>query len=109
VQDFHTTILWQLVCVTLSSAFGSSLTFPYVFLVCGINIAILWESNLCMIQVDIGGHPHFPNGSKQFSGHFGNLLFLAGFHFRGHFEGLNEVFSRSRFSMIAEGMIEPPK
>jgi hypothetical protein len=62
-----------------------------------------------MIQVDIGGHPPFPNGSKQFSGHFGNLLFLAGFNFRGHFEGLNEVFLRSRFSMIAEGMIEPPK
>jgi hypothetical protein len=32
-----------------------------------------------LIQVDIGGHPPFPNGSKQFSGHFGNLLFLAGF------------------------------
>jgi hypothetical protein len=47
-----------------------------------------------MIQVDIGGHPPFPNGSKHFFGHFGNLLFLAGFHFRGHFEGLNEVFSR---------------
>jgi hypothetical protein len=62
-----------------------------------------------VIQVDIGGHPPFPNGSKQFSGHFGNLLFLAGFHFRGHFEGLNEVFSRSRFSMISKGMIEPPK
>jgi hypothetical protein len=62
-----------------------------------------------MIQVDIRGHPHFPNGSKQFSGHFGNLLFLAGFHFRGQFEGLNEVFSRSRFSTIDEGMIEPPK
>jgi hypothetical protein len=62
-----------------------------------------------VIQVDSGGHPPFPNGSKQFSGHFGNLLFLAGFHFRGHFEGLNEVFSRSRFSMIDEGIIEPPK
>jgi hypothetical protein len=62
-----------------------------------------------LIQVDIGGHPPFPNGSKQFSGHFGNLLFLAGFNFRGHFEGLNEVFLRSRFSMIVEGMIEPPK
>jgi hypothetical protein len=62
-----------------------------------------------VIQVDIGGHPPFPNGSKHFFGHFGNLLFLAGFHFRGHFEGLNEVFSRSRFSMIAEGIIEPPK
>jgi hypothetical protein len=67
------------------------------------------QCSVILIQVDIGGHPHFPNGSKQFSGHFGNLLFLAGFHFRGHFEGLNEVFSRSRFSMIAKGMIEPPK
>jgi hypothetical protein len=27
------------------------------------------------------------------SGNFGNLLFLAGFNFRGHFEGLNEGFS----------------
>jgi hypothetical protein len=62
-----------------------------------------------MIQVDIGGHPPFPNGSKRLSGNFGNLLFLAGFNFRGHFEGPNEGFSRSRFSMIAEGMIEPPK
>jgi hypothetical protein len=62
-----------------------------------------------VIQVDIGGHPPFPNGSKQFSGHFGNLLFLAGFNFRGHFEGPNEGFSRSRFSMIAKGILEPPK
>jgi hypothetical protein len=54
--------------------------------------------------VDIGGHPPFPNGSKQFSGNFGNLLFLASFNFRGHFEGPNEVFSRSRFSMIVEGI-----
>jgi hypothetical protein len=68
-----------------------------------------WTGKKVMIQVDIGGHPPFPNGSKQFSGHFGNLLFLAGFRFRGHFEGLNEVFSRSRFSMIAKGMIEAPK
>jgi len=68
-----------------------------------------FPSGPVVIQVDIRGHPPFPNGSKQFSGHFGNLLFLAGFHFRGHFEGLNEVFLRSRFSMIAEGMIEPPK
>jgi hypothetical protein len=45
-----------------------------------------------LIQVDIGGHPPFPNGSKQFSDSFGNLLFLAGFNFRGHFEGLNEGF-----------------
>jgi hypothetical protein len=42
--------------------------------------------------MDIGGHPPFPTGSKQFSGNFGNLLFLAGFNFRGHFEGLNEGF-----------------
>jgi hypothetical protein len=45
-----------------------------------------------MIQVDIGGHPPFPTGSKQFSGNFGNLLFLAVFHFRSHFEALNDVF-----------------
>ena len=62
-----------------------------------------------MIQVDIGGHPHFLTGSKQFSGKFGNLLFLAVFNFRGHFEGRNEGFSRSRFSMISHGMIEQPK
>jgi hypothetical protein len=62
-----------------------------------------------MIQVDIGGHPPFSTGSKQFSGNFGNLLFLAGFNFRGHFEGLNEGFLRSMFSMIAKGMIELPK
>jgi hypothetical protein len=62
-----------------------------------------------LIQVDIDGHPPFPNGSKQFSDHFGNLLFLVGFNFRGHFEGPNEGFSRSRFSMIDEGIIEPPK
>jgi hypothetical protein len=54
-----------------------------------------------LIQVDIGGHPPFPTGSKQFSGNFGNLLFLAVFNFRGHFEGPNEGFSRSRFSMIS--------
>ena len=62
-----------------------------------------------LIQVDIGGHPPFLTSSKQFSGNFGNLLFLAGFNFRSHFEGPNEGFSRSRFSMIVEGMIEPPK
>jgi hypothetical protein len=62
-----------------------------------------------LIQVDIGGHPPFPTGSKQFSSNFGNLLFLAVFNFRGHFEGLNEGFSGLRFSMIDEGSIEPPK
>jgi hypothetical protein len=62
-----------------------------------------------LIQVDIGGHPPFLTGSKLFSGNFGNLLFLAGFNFQGHFEGLNEGFLRSRFSMISEGVIKPPK
>jgi hypothetical protein len=62
-----------------------------------------------LIQVDIGGHPPFPTGSKQFSSNFGNLLFLAGFNFRGHFEGLNEGFLRLRFSMITKCIIEPPK
>jgi hypothetical protein len=52
------------------------------------------EQRIGMIQVDIDGHAHFPTGSKQFSGNFGNLLFLAGFNFQGHFEGLNEVFFR---------------
>jgi hypothetical protein len=52
--------------------------------------------------VDIGGHPPFPTGSKQFSGNFGNLLFLAVFNFRGHFEGLNEGFL-DQFSMIVKG------
>jgi hypothetical protein len=47
-----------------------------------------------LIQMDIGGHPPFPNRSKQFSDNFGNLLFLAVFNFRDHFEGLNEVFLR---------------
>jgi hypothetical protein len=62
-----------------------------------------------LIQVDTDGHPPFPTGSKQFSHNFDNLLFLAGFNFWGHFEDPNEGISRSRFSMIVEGMIEPPK
>jgi hypothetical protein len=48
-----------------------------------------------LIQVDISGHPPFPTGSKQFSGNFGNLLFLAVFrvlNFRSRFEALNDVF-----------------
>jgi hypothetical protein len=62
-----------------------------------------------VIQVDIGGHPPFQNGSKKNSSNFGNLLFLSGFNFRGHFEVPNEGFSRYRFLMIVEGMIEPQK
>jgi hypothetical protein len=62
-----------------------------------------------VIQVDIGGHPPFLTGSKQCSGNFSNLLFLVGFNFRGHFEGLNEVFLRSRFLMINKEIIETPK
>jgi hypothetical protein len=56
-----------------------------------------------LIQVDIGGHPPFPTHSKQFSGNFGNLLFLEVFNFQGRFEGLNEGFSGSRFSMKEKG------
>jgi hypothetical protein len=55
------------------------------------------------IPVDIGGHPPFPTGSKQFFGNFGNLLFLAVFNFWGHFEGLNEGFLGSSFSMVPKG------
>jgi hypothetical protein len=54
-----------------------------------------------LIQVDIGGHPPFLTSSKQFSDKFGNLLFLAVFNFRGHFEAPNEGFYRLRFSMIS--------
>jgi len=45
--------------------------------------------------MDIGGHPPFPTGSKQFSDIFGNLLFLAVFrvlNFWSRFEALNDVF-----------------
>jgi hypothetical protein len=45
--------------------------------------------------VDIGGHPPFLAGSKQPSGNFGNLLFLAVFqvlNFQSRFEALNDVF-----------------
>jgi hypothetical protein len=48
-----------------------------------------------LIQVDIGGHPPFPTGSKQLSSNFDNLLFLAVFrvlNFRIRFEALNDVF-----------------
>ena len=55
--------------------------------------------------MDIGDHPPFPTGLKQFYDKFGNLLFLTVFNFRGHFEGPNEGFLRSRLSIIVEGMI----
>jgi hypothetical protein len=45
-----------------------------------------------MIQVDIGGHPPFPNGSKWLSGNFGNLLFLAGFNFGAILRAQMKVF-----------------
>jgi hypothetical protein len=61
-----------------------------------------------VIQVDIGGHPPFPTGSKQFSGNFGNLLFLAVFNFWGHFEALNDVFGKMGFNMEVPSIF-PPK
>jgi hypothetical protein len=45
-----------------------------------------------LIQVDIGGHPPCPTGPKHVFGNFSNLLFLAVFNFRGHFEALNDGF-----------------
>jgi hypothetical protein len=48
---------------------------------------------ILVIQVDIGGHPPFPIGSKKNSGNFGNLLFSVVFrvlNFQSHFEALNE-------------------
>jgi hypothetical protein len=53
-----------------------------------------------LIQVDIGGHPPSPTGTKHVSSNFGNLLFLAVFNFRGHFESLNECFFRKGSAMI---------
>jgi hypothetical protein len=42
-----------------------------------------WEKiSYLMIHMDIGGHPPFPTGSKQFSDNFGNLLVLAVLTFR---------------------------
>ena len=65
-----------------------------------------WRSFLTkeggLIQVDIGGHPPFPTHSKQFSGNFGNLLFLVVFNLRGHFEGLNEGFYGLSFSIVGK-------
>jgi hypothetical protein len=61
------------------------------------------EKPMLVIQVDIDGYPPIPAATKQSSD---NLLFLAGFRFLnlwGHFEGLNEVFSGSRTSMLAKG------
>ena len=48
-----------------------------------------------LIQVDIGVHPPFPAGLKQFYGNFDKLPFLAVFrvlNFQSHFEVLNDVF-----------------
>jgi hypothetical protein len=60
-----------------------------------------------LIQVDIGGHPPFPTGSKQFSDNFGNLLFLAVFNFRGHFEALNDVFEKMGSNMEVSSILPP--
>jgi hypothetical protein len=56
-----------------------------------------------LIELEIGVHPPFPTGSIFFFDNFDNLLFLAVFNFRGHFEGLNEGLFRLSFSMIIEG------
>jgi hypothetical protein len=62
-----------------------------------------------LIQVDINGYPPLPTGSKQFYDNFGNLLILAVFNFWGHFEGPNEGFLGSSFSMISKGSDLAPK
>jgi hypothetical protein len=60
--------------------------------------------------MDIGGHPPFPTGSKQVFWQFWQFTIFSSFHFRGHFEGLNEGFwDQDPNSMIAKGMIEAPK
>jgi hypothetical protein len=59
--------------------------------------------------VDIGGHPPSPTGPKHVSGNFGNLLFLAVFNFRGHFEALNDVFLRKRGAICIVDHVAHPK
>jgi hypothetical protein len=61
---------------------------------------------------DPGGYwwpPTFSDWLKIVFWQFWQFTIFSRFNFRGHFEGLNEGFLRSRCSMIAEGMIEPPK
>jgi hypothetical protein len=77
-----------------------------------IPIQIHIQSHIQMIQVDISGHPPSPTGSKQFSGNFGNLLFLAVFwvlNFRSHFEALNDVFLRKRGATWIVDQCSSPK
>jgi hypothetical protein len=62
-----------------------------------------------LIQVDIGGHPPFPIGSKQFSGNFGNLLFLAFFTSGVVLKALNDVFWGKMCCNMEVPSIFPPK
>jgi hypothetical protein len=49
-----------------------------------------------LVLPDLGGYwwppTFFSSVPKQFSGNFGNLLFLVVFHFQSRFEALNDVF-----------------
>jgi hypothetical protein len=69
---------------------------------------------LCIMTTlfDPGGYwwpPTFSDWLKIVFWQFWQFTIFSRFNFRGHFEGLNEGFLRSMCSMIAEGMIEPPK
>ena len=57
--------------------------------------------------MDIGGHPPFSINSKQVFGNFGNLLFLAVFHFRSHFEAINNVFWENALRYLSSIDISP--
>jgi hypothetical protein len=67
---------------------------------CKWDPTFLWLCFLPLIQVDIGGHPPFPNGSKHtFQVDIGgwqfwqfNLLFLAGFNFGAILRAQMKVF-----------------
>jgi hypothetical protein len=73
MMDSFTQILRRLPTGDASSSSGGATPFKVQ-----INFDIpIFEGQ--MIQVDIGGHPPFPNGSKRLFGNFGNLLFLAVF------------------------------
>jgi hypothetical protein len=77
-------------------------------------LSTFWSSLWSMLdtKIDPGGYwwpPTFSDWLKIVFWQFWQFTIFSRFNFRGHFEGLNEGFLRSRCSMIDEGMIEPPK
>jgi hypothetical protein len=63
-----------------------------------------------LLDCDPGGYrwpPTLSDWLKIIFWQFWQFTIFSRFKFRGHFEGLNEGFLRSRCSMIAEGILSP--